>query len=221
MPGGRTVSYVANLTASARRADGVGPTIRLPGGRGAVEAVVSPDSQWLIVRTGTSRGDIYGRRLTGTDTSLVPILTEAYDEKAVSLSPDGRWLLYVSTETGRNEVFVRPFPDWNRLRLPVSVGGGEAPLWSRDGKEIFYLSADHRMMAVRFTAAATPTLAAPVALFSVPPELLAAQTTDYTPWDVGADGRFLMARRVGAGGANTTPIVTENFLTVLRERVGR
>jgi hypothetical protein len=64
-------------------------------------------------------------------------------------------------------------------------------------------------------------VAAPVALFTVPPELREVETARYTSWDVGADGRFLMARLVGGGGANTTPIVTENFLTVLRERVGR
>jgi serine/threonine-protein kinase len=219
-PDGRSVYYLDNATAVGRRADGVGPTTRLD--VSGTEVAVSPDSQWLIFRTGgTFRCDIFGRRLTGTDTSVVPILTEAYCETAVSLSPDGRWLLYVANETGRNEVYVRPFPDWNRLRLPVSVGGGEAPLWSRDGKEIFYLSPDNRMMAVRFTAAATPTVAAPVALFAVPPELLAVETAFYTPWDVAADGRFLMARRQGATGANSYPIVTENFLTVLRERVGR
>jgi hypothetical protein len=77
------------------------------------------------------------------------------------------------------------------------------------------------MMAVRFTAGATPTVAAPVALFTVPPELRAVPAAFYTPWDIAADGRFLMPRRVRAEGANTYPIVTENFLTVLRERVGR
>jgi serine/threonine-protein kinase len=219
-PDGRSVYYLDNRTVMARRADGVGPTTWL--GVDGSQVAVSPDGRWLIFRTGgTSRCDIFGRRLTGTDTTVVPILTEAYCETAVSLSPDGRWLLYVSNEAGRNEVYVRPFPDWNRLRLAVSVGGGEAPLWSRDGKEIVYLSADHRMMAVRFTAAATPAVAAPVALFTVPPELRAVQTTDYTPWDIAADGRFLMARLVGSAGANTYPLVTENFLTVLRERVGR
>jgi hypothetical protein len=73
------------------------------------------------------------------------------------------------------------------------------------------------MMAVRFTAAAT----APVALFTVAPELRTVETASYTPWDVAADGRFLMARLVGATGANSYPTVTENFLMVLRERVGR
>jgi hypothetical protein len=76
-------------------------------------------------------------------------------------------------------------------------------------------------MAVRFADAATPIAGAPVALFTVPPELRSYAIDGYTPLDAAADGRSLMARRVGATGANSYPIVTENFLTVLRERVGR
>lgn len=60
-----------------------------------------------------------------------------------------------------------------------------------------------------------------MALFTVPPEFRTVETASYTAGDVAADGRFLMARQVGAAGANTARIVTENFLTVLRERVGR
>ena len=152
-----------------------------------------------------------------------PLLASAtYDETAPSLSPDGNWLLYQSDESGRREIFIRPFPDVDRLRVPVSVEGGEAPLWSRDGREIYFLSSDRRMMAVNFTAAVTPTLAAPRALFTVPRALLGVETAYTTPWDVAADGRFLMMRMVGeSAGSAPVPIITYNLFTELRARLGR
>ena len=61
-------------------------------------------------------------------------------------SPDVRWLAYQSDETGRNEVYIMPFPDANR-KIPVSTGGGGEPGWSPDGKELYYLSAEHTLMS--------------------------------------------------------------------------
>jgi eukaryotic-like serine/threonine-protein kinase len=63
-----------------------------------------------------------------------------------AFSPDVRWLAYQSDETGRNEVYVVPFPEANR-RIPVSTGGGGEPCWSPDGKELYYLSGDHTLMS--------------------------------------------------------------------------
>jgi hypothetical protein len=104
----------------------------------------------------------------------------------------------------------------------VSVEGGEAPLWSRDGREIFFLSSDRRMMAVSFTGAATPTVASPRALFTVPRALLGVETAYTTPWDVAADGRFLMMRMVGESAGNApVPVVTYNLFTELRARLKR
>jgi serine/threonine-protein kinase len=131
-------------------------------------------------------------------------------------------LLYQSDESGRREIFLRPFPDVDRMRVQVSVEGGEAPLWSRDGREILFLSSDRRMMAVNFTAAATPILTAPRALFTVPRALLSVETAYFTPWDIAADGRFLMMRTVGqSAGSAPVPIVTYNLFTELRARLGR
>ena len=65
-----------------------------------------------------------------------------------AVSPDGRWLAYQSNESGAAEIFVRPFPALDSGRWPVSTGGGTRPLWSRDGKEIFYLDASGFLTAV-------------------------------------------------------------------------
>ena len=190
------------------------------------EAVLSPDAQWLLMRQGGNVGaggrDILGVRL-GRDTVPVPVVRTRYDEDAIALSPDGRWLAYQSDETGTVEVFIRPFPNTDAGKWQVSSGGGTAPLWSRDGRELFYLSSGNDMMSVRVGAGATLTPGQPTVLFHVPPDLLDVETIYYTPWDVAPDGRFLMARRVdrGPGAAAQTYVVVENFPAELKARLRR
>jgi len=95
------------------------------------EAVTSPDGQWLVLRTGgaaSGRRDIVALQV-GQDTVPRPLLTEPYDEAAPALSPDGRWLAYESGETGRREIFVRPFPDVQTGKWQVSTSGGTSPVW--------------------------------------------------------------------------------------------
>jgi hypothetical protein len=106
------------------------------------------------------------------------------------LSPDGRWIAYVSAETGRPEVYVSRFPGFDEKSI-VSSGGGAQPRWRRNGKELFYLSADGELMTVRTGRTFSAEPARP--LFRVP-RMLAAGDFDY---DVAPDGqRFLfnMAR---------------------------
>jgi hypothetical protein len=228
MPGGHAVSFIsarAALGVYQRRADGLGSDSLL--GTGLVdEAVVSPDGAWLVLRAGSNgsvRGgrDITGIRLGG-DTTRVPLIVTPFDEEAIALSPDGKWIAYQSDETGRTEVFVRSFPNTGAFKHQVSNGGGVAPLWSRDGRELFFLGAGNDMMTSRVTAGAPISLAAPVSLFHVTDDLLKVEFSFYTPWDVAADGRFLMARARRAAGANgTTVLVAENWLTELKARVKR
>jgi Tol biopolymer transport system component len=76
-----------------------------------------------------------------------PYLSSKADEAQAQFSPDGRWVAYASSESGRPEVYVQPFPATG-AKWQVSTGGGEQPRWRRDGKEMFYLAADRRLMAV-------------------------------------------------------------------------
>jgi serine/threonine-protein kinase len=81
-------------------------------------------------------------------------LRTAFDEDEAVFSPDGRWIAYTSTESGRSEVSVRPFPAGGPSgsgRATVSTGGGRLPIWSRDGRELFYESLDNRIMAAAYT----------------------------------------------------------------------
>ena len=77
----------------------------------------------------------------------VPFLITPFDERSPRFSPDGKWLAYVSDESGRNDVYVQPFPGPGPKWL-VSTDGGIDPVWSRDGRELFYRQDDQMMVAV-------------------------------------------------------------------------
>jgi Tol biopolymer transport system component len=109
------------------------------------------------------------------------------------LSPDGRWLAFISTESGRFEVYVEPFRR-NGERLRVSTNGGGQPRWKRDGKELFYLSAERSIVAVtvRETAAGLE-LGAPTTIVAAERMNAITQGGDYDDWDLAPDGqRFLV-----------------------------
>ncbi|MBK8006003.1 MAG: PD40 domain-containing protein [Gemmatimonadetes bacterium] len=146
-----------------------------------------------------------------------------YDEEAIAVSPDGRWLAYESNETGRTEVFLRPFPNTNAGKWQVSNDGGVSPLWSRNGRELYYVSSTNHLKAVTVAVAAgaEPRLGEPVSLFPLGDRLYMSQSEFYTPYDVAADGRFLMARLVTPTASAELPlIVVEGWLAELRQKLG-
>jgi eukaryotic-like serine/threonine-protein kinase len=225
---GRFVTFRADRTPSGlyqRLADGAGTDSLLVEGI-VDEGLVTADDRWIILRQGSVGQVAGGRNVTalriGTDTAPRPLLATEFDEMAVVISPDSRWMAYQSDETGRTEVFVRPFPDVHAGKKQVSSGGGFAPLWSRDGKELFYLSSANTMMAARVTPGDPLDIGVPEVLFPVRPELLGAEYLYYTPWDVAADGRFIMARLV-SGDLNSggSLVVVENWFTELKARMSR
>ena len=209
--------------AYVHRADGAGRDSLVLSGT-LEEAAISPDGSWLLFRdgaNGSARGgrDIKGVRLGG-DTTRVPVVVTPFDEEAIMLSPDGKWLAYQSDETGTTEVFIRSFPNTDAVKRQVSNGGGAAPLWSRDGREQFYVSGSKDMMSARITNGTPITVGAPTPLFHLPDDVLDVEYAYYTPWDVAADGRFIMARVRHTGGPLTV-VVAENWLTELKARVKR
>jgi serine/threonine-protein kinase len=206
-----------------RRADGLGADSLLWKGQ-ADEAVLAPDGTSLIIRTGAAGPLAGGRDLLllrlGTDTAPRPLLASRFDENAIALSQDGGLLAYESDETGRTEIFVRAFPDVGRAKVQVSGLGGVSPVWSRDGRELFYLRNDSTMMAAPLRDRATLAFGDPVPLFKVPPRLMLARAF-YTPWDVAPDGRFLMASSVGGSVVERRPlIIVENWFGELARRRG-
>ncbi len=142
-PEGRFLAFVSsrgfNRDLYQQLADGSRPaTLLLDVERPVDEVTFSRDGVWLVYRTGSfvGEGDLYARR-TGSDSSIALVATAAY-ETAPTLSPDGRWLAYVSNESGRAEVYVRPFPNTGDGRWQISAEGGQEPVWAHSGQELFY-----------------------------------------------------------------------------------
>jgi serine/threonine-protein kinase len=221
---GRSIIAVAPDGVILRRADGTGSDSLLWPGL-VDEAMPSPDGNWLLLRMGaraaTSGGrDIYG--LKRGDSVVTPLVVTPYDENAIALSPDGRWLVYESDETGRVEVFIRPFPDTDGAKVQVSSGGGSTPLWARNGREVFFLSGDNFMMAAPVSAGPQLQIGEPQALFQRRGALAGLGTSWYTPWDVAPDGRFIMVRSVDPDRDAEVPlIVVENWFQELAAKVAR
>ena len=139
-----------------------------------------------------------------------PVVQTSFDEIEGQFSPDSRWLAYASNESGRYEVYVRPFPDAGG-NWQVSTGGGSQPRWRADGKELFYVASANRLMAVPLRLPPdSPGVeaGAPVALFSTRlasvANIAVAGFNSRAQYAVARDGRFLML--VAADEAVTSPI---------------
>jgi len=192
------------------------------------EAQYAPDGEWLIARTGglstVSGGrDIWGIR-PGRDSVPDALLVTDFDEKAIALSADGRWLAYESDETGRNEVYVRPFPNVNDGKWQISTGGGVMPRWGHSGRELFYVNAENEMVAALIRPGATLSVGDRRALFTLPPGVLFRQDEQYALYEMGLDdSRFMMIRAVESLNAPATRpelVLVENWDEALRQQMG-
>jgi serine/threonine-protein kinase len=221
-PDSRTLSYTSDRVAPNSflyqvRADGSArPERLLPADTTQVdEAVWSRDGRWLVYRAGVTAGvrDIYARPLSG-DTGRVTIAAGAFDEYMPALSPDGRWIAYVSTESGREEIYVRPFPDADRARWQVSSAGGSAPAWSRSGRELFYVDRADSLIALGVTGTSDFQVTARRALFGTRPFVMLPFHRSY---EVGVDDQsFLMLKRSSTFGAEAIRLtVVLNWFTEL------
>jgi serine/threonine-protein kinase len=229
-PDGATVAYIHDVgigsEVHARPADGNGDDRPLARVGRLIQAVAwSPDGQWLLLRTDNTdagRGDILGVRVRG-DSTPVPLVATPYEEMHPVVSPDSRWIAYTSDESGRQEVYVRPFPNTSDGRWLVSLGGGLEPVWSRDGRELFYVSATQQLMAARRAAGPGFAIASRAPLFAATPSMVFDQF--HTSYAVTGDGRgFLLLANPGlaaAPGATAQLLLVEHWFTELRERVGR
>jgi eukaryotic-like serine/threonine-protein kinase len=133
----------------------------------------------------------------------VALMKSAFGQDEPHVSPDGRWIAYNTTETGRWEVYVATFPGFTGKRQVSSNGGGQA-LWRKDGKELFYLSLDGKLMAVDVKVGATIETGLPKVLFQTP--LVVSPLDDQ--YCVTADGRrFLIGEPVGVAAKPITVVL--------------
>ena len=132
-----------------------------------------------------------------------PLFQAKWTVRNAQFSPDGRWMAYASNETGSMEIYVSPFPSVNG-KWQVSSAGGQEPRWRQDGKELFYLSAEGKMMAAAVTAGTSFEAGSPIALFQTHPRQ-PVSASDVFSYDVSGDGqRFLIATKVDVG--NPAPL---------------
>ena len=97
----------------------------------------------------------------------IPLLHTPFNESQGRVAPNGRWIAYVSDESGTPEVYVQRFPSLGEKRI-ISIGGGVEPMWRRDGKELFYLSPDYSIVSVPFQPTELPVIGRPKRLFRAP-----------------------------------------------------
>jgi serine/threonine-protein kinase len=220
-PDGRSVTFLSNRSdfgifageVYVRRADGSALAERLVDEeRPLREALMSRDGAWLVARTTSPNRDIVAYPLK-SDGAPISLVTTDADEFAPSLSPDGRWLAYTSTESGGPEVYVTPFPNTGEARWAVSTGGGDFPVWARHGRQLFYRSADDELVAVEVVLGPTFAMGERRVLFSMRPY---RDVPDH--YDVTEDDRFVMIRRRAQSASEL--IVIENFFEELKAKVG-
>ena len=223
---GRSITFVSNRSGKnalyRQRADGNGtPELVVSGKqepRPIAEGFESPDGKWVIYRTETTEagaGDIMALR-PGVDTMPVPLVATPFHEAAPVLSSDGRWLAYTSSESGGNDVYVRPFPNVGGGRWQVSVGGGREPVWSHSGRELFYKSSDDQLVAATIATVNGFEIRDRKSLFSSADY---DNDTEHARFNVSPDDqRFLMSRR--NTGSGTELVLVVNWFTELKARMG-
>jgi serine/threonine protein kinase/Tol biopolymer transport system component len=147
----------------------------------------SPDGRFILYWTAQNNGDLMVLPLTG-DRKPFPFVSTPFDEQQGAFSPDGKWVAYQSDKSGRFEIYVRPFPGPG-AESQVSAEGGHSPRWRADGRQLYFLAPDLKMMAAKTeTKGATFTASAPESLF----QTRINQATNRQQYDVARDGRFLI-----------------------------
>jgi serine/threonine-protein kinase len=205
-------------------ADGSGEPRPIWAKDAATDGFRSPDGQWMVLGTtasagGRPTGDILAAR-PGVDSVARRMLASGFDEQGAALSPDSRWLAYVSDEQGENEVFVRPFPDVSGGKWQVSSGGGSAPVWAHSGRELFYVSRG-KMNVVAIHPGPPFSADPPRALFAIPDGVRAGSPARGTFAIAPDDRRFLMVRENSWYEMAGTPtvVLVENFFDELRAKL--
>jgi eukaryotic-like serine/threonine-protein kinase len=148
-----------------------------------------------------------------------PIVHGLASDLSSDLSPDGRWLAYDSNESGRYEVYVRPYPNADDGRWVISIGGGRQPVWSPDGRELFYRDSSGALIAVPITLTPRFVPGRPVTLLAGGRFYGGGPAGSSQTYDVAEDGRFLMLK--SANPDQSSVVVVLNWFEELKRLVPR
>jgi serine/threonine-protein kinase len=183
------------------------------------EALISRDGKWVVYRQGSGTGRHLAALQIGADSvgrTLLP--GSKAQEYSPTLSPDGRWLAYASDESGRDEVYIRPFPDVESAKYPVSRNGGAEPLWSHSGRELFFRTPGADFVAASIAAGATPVVTSTKVLFNTSGYLKEVRHRHYT---VSPDDQsFLFIKNRDRNALPRTRLTT-SIDQLYRAKVGR
>jgi Tol biopolymer transport system component len=220
-PDGNRIAYAAIrgdwLRCYVKAANGVGAEdslVHVPGGNEAPTDWSGAANTIVAVRiSADNRWDVWAMPGDGRQPPR-PLLQSPFNERAGRLSPDGRWLAYTSNESGRDEVYVVPYPGPGG-KWQVSTSGGTGTRWRADGKELFFQGADQSIMAVDVRAGTTFEVGVPRLLFKT---ALTQGPYQGWRWAASRDGqRFLINTPSGEAAAAHLVVVT-NWTTELRKK---
>ena len=207
---GGVMSVVSDASGQPEPASGPGHLHPYAMSRDGTEVIVLrlPDA-------GVAQSTDILRLAPGPKAEMKPVVATPNQEgfEGVSMSPDGRWLAYVSQATGKQEIWVQAFPGPGPA-VRVSPNGGVEPTWSRDGRELYYLEG-RRMMAVPVQPGAAFSFSPAQFLFETS-HALSPQPPSY---DVAADGRFLMVKGAGAQVSAPPIVLTLDWFEELKRRL--
>jgi len=180
----------------------------------------SPDGRFLLYATVTPKADSDLMVLPLNKDGFIagspsPFLATPFNESHGRFSPDGRWLAYTSDESGRSEVYVRPFPASSAGgKWQVSTDGGYQPLWRRDGRELLYFSPDSKLTSVEVSTSPAFKAATPKTLFAAP--IYEGPVVSNTHrWDISPDGQRFLINVAPEAGAPIT--VVQNWQAGLKK----
>jgi serine/threonine-protein kinase len=227
-PDGRRVIFSSGragpLNLYWQAADGTGALERLTDSPNVqIPSTVSPDGHRLIFTEDRQKAaeDVMQIELDGTH-RVTPLLSSPFAERNPVISPDGRWLAYEANDSGRFEIYVRPFPEVASGLWQVSTAGGTRPVWAGDGQELVYVAPTGALMRVAVARAPSWVATSPSQLvkegyFTNPGGLFAGRT-----YDVAPDGRLLMIKTSGGTDQTAAPpqiIVVQHWIEELKRLV--